>query len=132
LEDFPLVRFILPRVAIIVDTTTPRKAMLSLLSIIKIAQQENRHIMIFPEGGRFTSGKVHEFYGGFVLLVRRLGRPVIPVYIQGVEIVYPPDSWWAYPAPITVTIGTPMMPESGEDDTQFKERVHRWFLTRTR
>jgi 1-acyl-sn-glycerol-3-phosphate acyltransferase len=129
LEKFFLIRFILPRVAIIVDTTTPRTAMVSLLSIIKIAQQENRHVMIFPEGGRFTNGTVQEFYGGFALLVRRLGRPVIPVYIQGVDIVYPPTSWWAYPAPITVTVGASMMPEPDEDDTQFKERVHRWFLT---
>ena len=129
LEKFFLIRFIVPRVAIIVDTTTPRTAMVSLLSIIKIAQQENRHVMIFPEGGRFTNGTVQEFYGGFALLVRRLGRPVIPVYIQGVDIVYPPTSWWAYPAPIAVTVGAPMMPEPDEDDTQFKERVHRWFLT---
>lgn len=132
LENFFLIRFIVPRIAIIVDITTPRTAMLSLLSIIKLAQKENRHVMIFPEGGRFTNGTVQKFYGGFALLVRRLGRPVIPVYIQGVEIVYPPNSWWASPAPITVTIGAPMMPEPGEDDAHFKDRVHRWFLTNVR
>lgn len=127
LENFILLRFILPRVAIVVDTATPRSAMVSLISIIKIAQKENRHIMIFPEGGRFTNGKVQQFYGGFALLVRKLARPVIPVYIQGVDKVYPPNSWWAAPGPITVFVGAPMMPESHEDDEQFKERVHRWF-----
>jgi len=127
LQQFFLLRLILPRVAIIVDTSTPRTAMASLISIIKIAQQENRHVMIFPEGGRFTQGTVQEFYGGFVLLVRKLGRPVIPVYIQGVDKVYPPHSWWASPGPITVHIGAPMMPEPEEDDEQFKLRVHHWF-----
>lgn len=132
LSQFWLLRFVLPRVAIVVDTTTPRSAMLSLLSIIKIAKKENRHVMIFPEGSRFTQGTVQEFYGGFALLVRKLGRPVIPVYIQGVDVVYPPHSWWALRAPISVTIGAPMMPESEEDDIQFKDRVHRWFLAHTR
>jgi 1-acyl-sn-glycerol-3-phosphate acyltransferase len=106
--------------------------MLSLLSIVKIAQREDRHVMIFPEGSRFSNGMVQEFYGGFALLVRKLGRPLIPVYIQGVDKVYPPYSWWAYPAPITVIVGAPMMPKPEEDDTQFKERVHRWFLDHIR
>ena len=88
--------------------------------------------MIFPEGSRFTNGNVQPFYAGFALLVRKLGRPAIPVYIQGVDIVYPPASWWAQPAPITVTIGAPMWPEPEEDDTQFKDRVHRWFLSHKR
>ena len=132
LTQFWLLRFILPRVAIVVDTKSPTAAMRSLISIIKIAETEKRHIMIFPEGGRFTNGTVQPFYGGFALLVRKLGRPVIPVYIQGVDVVYPPTSWLAQPAPITVTVGGPMRPEVDEDDDAFKERVHRWFLAHKR
>jgi 1-acyl-sn-glycerol-3-phosphate acyltransferase len=132
LSRFFLLRFILPRLAIIVNTESPMSSMRSLISIIKIAETEKRHIMIFPEGGRFANGTVQRFYGGFALLVRKLGRPVIPVYIQGVDVVYPPNSWLAQPVPITVTVGTPMMPTPGEDDTAFKERVHRWFLSHKR
>lgn len=132
LQKFWLLRLILPRVAIIVDTESPMSAMRSLISIIKIADAEQRHVMIFPEGSRFTNGNVQPFYAGFALLVRKLGRPAIPVYIQGVDIVYPPASWLAQPAPITVTIGAPMWPESEEDDAQFKDRVHRWFLSHKR
>jgi 1-acyl-sn-glycerol-3-phosphate acyltransferase len=129
LSNFRLLRWILPRIAVIVDTTTPRRGMLSLLKIITLAQEGYRHIMIFPEGGRFTNGTVQEFYGGFVLLVRRLGRPVIPVYIQGVNIAYPPTSWWASPVPITVRVGAPMEPAGEESDEAFKQRVHGWFLS---
>jgi 1-acyl-sn-glycerol-3-phosphate acyltransferase len=132
LNRFWLLRLILPRVAIIVNVASPISAMRSLVSIIKIAEAENRHIMIFPEGGRFTNGTVQRFYGGFALLVRKLGRAVIPVYIQGVDVVYPPNSWLAQPAPITVTVGAPMMPALGEDDVAFKARVHRWFLSHKR
>jgi 1-acyl-sn-glycerol-3-phosphate acyltransferase len=129
LKNFWLLRLILPRLAIIVDTESQMSAMRSLISIIKIAETEQRHIMIFPEGSRFTNGTVQSFYAGFALLARKLGRPVIPVYIQGVNIVYPSTSWWAQPAPITVTVGAPMRPEPEEDDTQFKDRVHRWFVS---
>lgn len=128
LTKFWLLRLVLPRVAIIVNTESPMSAMRSLISIIKIAESERRHIMIFPEGGRYTNGTVQEFYGGFVLLVRKLGRPVIPVYIQGVDVVYPPASWLVSPAPVMVTVGAPMAPILDEDDTRFKERVHRWFV----
>jgi 1-acyl-sn-glycerol-3-phosphate acyltransferase len=132
LSRFWLLRLILPRMAIIVNTSSPMSSMRSLISIIKIAEEEKRHVMIFPEGGRFTNGTVQRFYGGFALLVRKLGRPVIPVYIQGVDVVYPPNSWLAQPMPITVTVGAPMMPTPDEDDTAFKDRVHRWFLSHKR
>lgn len=132
LQKFLLLRLILPRVAIIVDTGSPMSAMRSLISIIKIAEAENRHIMIFPEGSRFTNGDVQPFYAGFALLVRKLGRPAIPVYIQGVDVVYPPTSCWAQPAPITLIIGAPMWPEPEESDEHFKDRVHRWFVSHKR
>jgi hypothetical protein len=38
----------------------------------------------------------------------------------------------AQPVPITVTVGAPMMPTPDEDDTAFKDRVHRWFLSHKR
>jgi 1-acyl-sn-glycerol-3-phosphate acyltransferase len=132
LHKFWVLRSILPRIAVIVDTSTPRRGMLSLLKIISLAKDQARHVMIFPEGGRFTDGAVQDFYGGFVVLVRRLGRPVIPVYIQGVQAIYPPDSWWVCPGPITVTVGAPMFPHEDEDDAAFKVRVHEWFVAHTR
>ncbi len=129
LSKFWLLRLILPRIAVIVNTESPTSAMRSLIAIIKIASSEKRDVMIFPEGQRFTTGTVQDFQAGFALLARKLGRPIIPVYIQGVNIVYPPQAWWAQPAPLRVTVGAPMKPQTDEDDTTFKNRVHQWFLT---
>jgi 1-acyl-sn-glycerol-3-phosphate acyltransferase len=127
-QQFWLLRFILPRLAVIVDSETPRKSMGSLLRIISLVQNKNRHVMIFPEGGRFTSGVVNDFYGGFVTLVRRLKRPLVPVHIRDIQKVYPPDSPWLHYGPVVVTVGTPMFPEGDETDGAFKKRVHQWFL----
>ena len=112
--------------------SSPAKGVKTLREAISLLEEYPVHVIIFPEGGRFTNGTVQPFYGGFALLVRKLGRPVIPVYIQGVDVVYPPTSWIAQPAPITVTVGGPMRPEVDEDDDAFKERVHRWFLAHKR
>ncbi|MCD8283594.1 MAG: AMP-binding protein [Opitutae bacterium] len=40
-------------------------------------------ICIFPEGGMTRNGSIQPFLGGFELLARRTGVPVIPVYIDG-------------------------------------------------
>lgn len=128
LMDTWFLRFILPRVAVLVDMSTPRKGMMSLLKIVNLAYDQKRHIMIFPEGGRFTTGDVQGFYGGFVVLVKKLKRPVIPVYISGANKVYPPNTWWVQRVPITVTVGKPMYMQEDEDDVHFKSRVHQWFL----
>ena len=127
-----LLRFILPKVAALVDTSTPRQGMLSLLKAVNLAQNNNSHLMIFPEGGRFVTGDIQDFYGGFVILVKKLKRPVVPVYIHNANKVYPPDSWWVYYLPITVTVGRPMYMQDDEDDVHFKSRVHQWFLDQVR
>jgi 1-acyl-sn-glycerol-3-phosphate acyltransferase len=132
LDDFWFIGFIIRQLAVMVDVTTPRAGMLSLLRITHLVQKRHCHIMIFPEGGRFVNGAVNDFYGGFVILARRLNRPIIPVYIDGVHKVYPPNSWWARWGRIVVTVGAPMFPHTGEADTDFKKRVHQWFLDQVR
>lgn len=123
-----LLKYILPRVAVLVDVKRPKRSMLSLLKVVSLVHNRDRHVMIFPEGGRFTSGGVHDFYGGFVILVKKLQRPIVPVYIYGANKVYPPDSMWVWRKPITVTVGKPMYMQEGEDDVAFKNRVYQWFV----
>lgn len=123
-----LLRFILPRIAVLVDASTARRAMLSLLKVVNLVYNKKRHVMIFPEGGRYIEGGIQKFFGGFVVLVKKINRPVVPVYIDGVNKVYPPDSWWVHRQPIVVTVGKPMYIQEQESDEEFKNRVHKWFL----
>jgi 1-acyl-sn-glycerol-3-phosphate acyltransferase len=127
-----VLRFVLPRFAVLVDQAAPRKAMRSLLEIIKLVNGSGAHVMIFPEGGRYTDGTVHEFFGGFVTLAKKTGRPVVPVRIIGVHEVYPPEQFWIHYGHITVIVGEPMRMGEAEDDESFKNRVHAWFLAQTK
>lgn len=123
----PLLRFVLPRVAVLVDMSTPRLGMRTLIQAIQLLQDSKRHVIIFPEGGRYIDGIVHPFYGGFVSIAKKLGRPVIPVKIIGVDKVYPPGSFWLRYAPIEIRVGEPMLMQENESDEAFKQRVHQWY-----
>ena len=124
----PILRFVIPRVAVIVDTITPMRAMRSLLQVIKIINGDKMNIMIFPEGARYSDGAIHEFFSGFVILAKKTGFPVVPIRIFGLDRAYPRDSFIVNRVPITVVIGKPMHYQEHDTDEQFKDRVYQWFL----
>ena len=55
-------------------------------------------------------------HGREVLVVLRHcdGCPVIPVTVQGTREILPADTWLARPGTITVTVGPPITPASGQ------------------
>lgn len=128
LMDSPILRFVLPHFAILVDMSTPLKGMRSLIQAINWTNGGNRSLMIFPEGGRYTDDRLHDFYGGFVILAKKTGLPVVPVYIEGINKVYPPDSFWVHSHPVKVVVGEPMRLQEDESDELFKQRVFDWFV----
>jgi len=111
-----------------IDTSSLQKAMRSLLNAVQTLQKYHAHGIIFPEGARHTDGKIHKFFGGFVLLAKKTGRPVVPVRIFNLNKVYPAGSFLAYRYPIYVVIGKPMCLQEDESDEAFKERVYQWFV----
>ncbi len=133
LLDSPVLRFIVPLFSVLVDMSTPAKGMRSLREILQLMDEVKikRHAMIFPEGGRYTDGVVHEFFGGFVILAKKTGRPVVPVCILGVDKVYPPNSFLVHWYPITVVVGKPFVYQQGDTDKAFKKRVYQWFVDQT-
>ncbi len=123
-----LLKWVLPRLAILVDVKSREKAMRSLINLVRLVKGKNIDVMIFPEGTRHPDDKVHKFYGGFVTLSKMLNRPVIPVHISGANRVYPPETFWIISYPIKVLVGKPFTIQEGETDEAFKDRVHRWFI----
>jgi len=105
--------------------------MRSLLNAVQALEKYRAHAIIFPEGGRHTDGEIHKFFGGFALLARKTGRPVIPVRIFNLNKVYPAGAFLAYRYPIYVVIGKPMYLYEGENDEAFKNRVYQWFIEQT-
>ncbi|BDC34848.1 1-acyl-sn-glycerol-3-phosphate acyltransferase [Candidatus Dependentiae bacterium Noda2021] len=124
----PVLRVLLLRTAVMVDMSSPMKGMRSLIEAIKVINNKHMHVIIFPEGQRHTDGQVHDFFGGFVILAKKTGRPVVPIRIFNASKVYSPTAWLAQFAPITVVIGEPMHMEPEESDQAFKERVFDWFI----
>jgi long-chain acyl-CoA synthetase len=71
-------------------------------------------ILIFPEGARGESGSLRPFRPGVALIGSRLGLPVIPVRLDGVDRVLHPSWRMARRGPVDVRFGTPIV-FHGED-----------------
>lgn len=81
------------------------KEMVSLLK----AKSEKQNIAIFPEGTRTLSGKVNDFYRGFILLLRASDIDVLPVTLNGFYALKPKNrSYIDFSAPLEVIIHQPM------------------------
>jgi len=128
LMDSIFIRWIVPLISVLVDVSSPRQSMLSFRRILNVVNNHYRNLMIFPEGTRHSDGKIHEFFGGFVILAKKLGRPVVPVCIIGIDKAYPPETFWVHMYPITVIVGKPFIYEEHDTDELFKKRIHDWFI----
>jgi 1-acyl-sn-glycerol-3-phosphate acyltransferase len=83
------------------------------------------NLVIFPEGGRSPDGWAQDFRGGAAYLAVRSGRPVVPVYIEGTRHVWPKGRRVPRPHKVTVTFGTPISPDPGEDARRLAVRLER-------
>jgi len=124
----PLYGWIISRISVPIDVETPQKAMRSLVRALTLVRDKKMHAIIFPEGGRYIDGKIHDFFSGFVILAKKTGRPVVPVCIFNACTAYPPGAFLARWCPIKVVVGKPMHLEENESDEAFKDRVHAWFI----
>lgn len=81
-------------------------------------------IIIFPEGGRSTTGTIGEFKSGIYYLVKK--RPeleLIPVYLDNMNRILPKG--FLLPAPMLsrVIFGAPLWYEKDETKDAFLERM---------
>ena len=83
------------------------------------------NLVIFPEGGRSPDGWAQEFRGGAAYLAVRSGRPVVPVYIEGTRQMWPKGQRLPRPHKVSVTFGTPISPDPGEDARRLAARLER-------
>lgn len=66
------------------------------------------NILIFPEGEHSTDGKMHRFQLGLGIMVKELGIPVVPIKIEGTNLVLPPSARLPRRGVVTVTFGKPL------------------------
>lgn len=124
-------RYFLPQVAVLVDTDTPMTAMRSLLAIQKVVEKRSCHTIVFPEGGRYTDGSIHDFFAGYVILAKKMKKPVVPVYIHGLNKVFPPHSVLARYEPVHAVVGRAFVQNEDESDEAFNQRIYNWFVNQS-
>jgi long-chain acyl-CoA synthetase len=71
-------------------------------------------VLIFPEGKRTEHGEIAPFRPGVGMMASRLGVPVVPVRLEGIDRVLHQKWKMAKPGPVSVTFGAPMQ-LSGDD-----------------
>ena len=104
-------------------------AAISFLRACGLAKGHARHLVLFPEGTRYDDGEIHEFHSGFALLATKLGRPILPICMQGMNEFMPKGTILINPgaAKLKIVVGEPIY--CGQDETidAFTVRVHEWF-----
>ena len=66
-----------------------------------------RSVLIFPEGQRTDTGSIDRFRAGIGMIASRLGVPVVPVRIDGLEKVLHHTWNMARPGRVRVAFGAP-------------------------
>ena len=121
----PVLGFFVSRLGVSVSQKDSRHDARSLLQAIKLLKEHHSNALIFPEGGRFA--QVHKFTSGYLVLARKAGVPIVPVYIKGAGHVYPPFSFYFYAGPIHIVIGKPIVVTDAQTDEQIIEQVTAWY-----
>ena len=86
-------------------------------------------IIIFPEGGRQSSGHMAEFKSGLYYMCKR--RPeleLIPIYINNMNRILPRGTYLPVPLLSHVTFGPPLWLEENEKKQAFLERAQKAIL----
>jgi 1-acyl-sn-glycerol-3-phosphate acyltransferase len=98
----------------------------SALKLMLNVLAHGESILIFPEGTRSPDGRLQPLEEGAAFLSVKSGIPLLPVYIKGSNLVWPPHKALPRPAKVTVTFGEPILSSGGG-----MERERRSALTKT-
>jgi long-chain acyl-CoA synthetase len=79
-------------------------------------------VLIYPEGKRTDEGEINRFQAGVGMIGARLGVPVVPVRLVGLDRVLHHGWRWPVPGDISVKFGSPMN-LAGEDYASLARQV---------
>lgn len=128
----PFLGCMVRRLSVSVDQSSALKASRSLITGIRLVQGTRRNTIIFPEGGRYVDGKIHDFFSGFAIIAQKTGQPVVPVMLYNLGAILPPKSIFLRPHPLRVVIGEPFVLQPDETTEAFTARVRAWFVAQTK
>lgn len=126
---FPVIGFLIRRMNIPVEQDKSMKAARALISVLRVARDTTQDLIIFPEGSRYSDGKVHEFFDGYALIVEKTKRPLVPIFIKNNYKIFPRGSRFIRPYPLEAIVGPAFTINTDETYQDFNIRVRAWFLS---
>lgn len=84
---------------------------------------QDKSLIIFPEGSRSKTGELQAFKSGIGILMAGRKEPVIPAYIDGAFEALPKGKLFPRKSPITVKIGDPLTFNSHESNEENWGRI---------
>ncbi|MCA9212851.1 MAG: 1-acyl-sn-glycerol-3-phosphate acyltransferase [Planctomycetales bacterium] len=90
---------------------------------------DTHSLIVFPEGGRSTTGELGEFKSGLYYLGKK--RPdfeLVPVHIDNLNRVLPRGEFLPVPLLSCITFGPPIWLEKGESKMEFLKRARECVL----
>jgi 1-acyl-sn-glycerol-3-phosphate acyltransferase len=105
---------------IVIDRAASAAALRGMMREAKVAREEGRPVLIFPEGTRVPVGEEPPLVAGFAGLYKILGLPVVPVAVRSGHVW--PRKGAKHPGVVTYVFGEPIPP--GLPRAEIEARVH--------
>jgi putative phosphoserine phosphatase/1-acylglycerol-3-phosphate O-acyltransferase len=113
-----------------IDRSNRTAAVKSLRELSRRVKEENRAVLIAPEGTRSKNGKLQSFKKGAFHLALQTHAPLVPTITQGLEQVMPAGSLVAYAGHLRLIYLAPTKTESwnAQNLEEHIEEMRRQFL----
>jgi fatty-acyl-CoA synthase len=111
LGSFPLIGRIIRKVGHLTVERAQVSQSVSDAERVTAALRRGWSVLVFPEGTFVRSPGILPFRLGAFKSAVETGCPVIPITIRGTRAILPADEWLPRPGPVTVAVGTPLLPD---------------------
>lgn len=92
------------------------------LRLIYQLLNEDKKVVIFPEGSRSETGQLQPIKPGVAMIALRTRSPIIPVYIHGTFKAWPKQRRWpVFGTSISCVFGKPILPIEGNEQGNKKQ-----------
>jgi 1-acyl-sn-glycerol-3-phosphate acyltransferase len=90
-----------------IDIANPHATLSSLGGSVK-ALRAGMPLVVFPEGGRTSTGELKPFLSGAAYLAIRAQVPIVPIALKGVYDLLPIHTHHFFPGELTLQVGEPI------------------------
>ncbi|MCK4265198.1 1-acyl-sn-glycerol-3-phosphate acyltransferase [Candidatus Babeliales bacterium] len=124
----PIFGWLLNRMNVLIDKNSTEQSFKAFIKLYKISKDKDLHILLFPEGQRSEDGKLLPLKEGFLILSKKLNRPIIPIVIKGLDKVLPKKSCIINSnVPVDVYIGEPVLFDNDKTLEEQRNFVSDWY-----